>query len=299
MIIMTSVSVQAKKVLLKYDLEPGTEFSFIVSHEQEIVQDLMGQFVVTESFTETRFLIKVLEKLEDGSYVLVQQEEALKLEIKNDFKNISYNSDEDVDPPAGLASVVRKLHVPVKFIMKSNGEVCEVIDAEDYLLIMKDAMESMEGPMQQVVAGIIGQSTSIDGIQSQLQVFFLKFPQEKIKLGFIWNQETESAQIVKFKNLIENILVEASKEKATINQTVKIEQLEMLEGMEMEGMTMTYELSGRKIAEYEVDVKTGLITKVDGVTDISGVISIESPQLESPMSIPMTLKMTETVVQIN
>ena len=74
--------------------------------------------------------------------------------------------------------------------------------------------------------------------------------------------------------------------------------MELEDPIEMEGMEINYEVSGRKEAAYTIDLTTGLVSTVQGVTDISGVLSIDSPQLPSPMNMPMTLKLTEEIKKL-
>ncbi len=298
MIIATSASVQAKKVLLKYKLEPGMEITLLHSLNQEVVQEVMGQSQVIEFINTTRYLFKILEKTNEGYYLIELQADGMKMKMENDFMNIDYDSDRDEEPPADLKSMAAGLHIPVKFLLNTKGEIVEVTEAEQYLSVMAKALEGVEGPMKQMMAGVATQSTSIEGLKNLFGRLFFNYPEGKVKIGDSWIHESESMQMVKFKNIIENTLVEANKKEATIKQTVRIEQLEMGDGMEMQGMSMKFELSGTKDAGYQLDVETGLIIKLDAVTNISGIISIESPQLPSPMSIPMTIKMTESLEQL-
>jgi len=146
-----------------------------------------------------------------------------------------------------------------------------------------------------MISAMTAQTASEEGIKKQISGLFFKYPEGKIKVGKTWSEESsDNVQMISFKNKIDNLLVSADKKNATIKQSVNIEQMEM-EGMEMEGMTMNYELSGRKEGGLNVDISNGMITSIDAVTDISGVISIESPQLPTPMSIPMSIKTTESL----
>ena len=126
----------------------------------------------------------------------------------------------------------------------------------------------------------------------------MKYPGGKVKVGNTWDDISETRQMVSFTNKIQNTLVEAGKETATIKQDVNVEMMELEDPIEMEGMEINYELSGRKEAAYTIDLTTGLVSTVQGVTDISGVLSIDSPQLPSPMNMPMTLKLTEEIKKL-
>ena len=226
-----------------------------------------------------------------------EQVVGVKMVMENDFANINYDSESGDDPPPGMEIMTNTLNIPFTFVLSPNGEVVEMIDTEKYLGVIKELLSGLEGPEMQMLSGLVSQSGSVEGLKAQAGVLFFKYPKEKIKVGGTWEDESETTQMVKFTNSIVNTLVEADKEKATIKQVVDIKMQDM-DGMEVQGMTMTYELSGKKQGGSEVDVLTGLILKVDAVTDISGVISIESPQLASPMSMPMSIKTTETIIQI-
>lgn len=283
----------AKKVKLRYNLIAGQEFVIEHSNKQEIGQEVMGQNQVMENTILTEYSFRVLEVKGDGSYILEQKISAAEMQMENDFININYNSREDETVPEGLEYLANTIDVPISFLMSNTGEILEVVDAQDYLKTIEEALAGVEGMMQQLGSGMASQTASIQGIKLQISTLFLKYPAEKIKVGHTWEDVTESRQMVAFTNKLQNTLVEANKETATIKQDVNIEMMELEEALEMEGMEINYELNGRKEAAYTVDLATGLISKVQGVTDISGVVSIDSPQLPSPMNMPMTLKTTE------
>jgi hypothetical protein len=62
-------------------------------------------------------------------------------------------------------------------------------------------------------------------------------------------------------------------------------------------MTINYELMGASDGTIMLESATGLIRTSESVSTISGTISVDSPQLPSPMSIPMTIKSTEKVTR--
>lgn len=286
---------EAKKVELKYTLDAGQEFVIEHSNKQKIGQEVMGQNQVMENTVVTEYTYKVIQIENDGSYLMEQNIVAVKVQMDSDFMNLKYNSRKDDTVPAGLEYLANTLNVPIRFLMSNSGEILEVVDAENYIKNIQDALANVEGMMQQMSSGMASQTASIEGIKLQIANLFFKYPGGKVKVGDTWEDVSQSRQMVSFTNKLENTLVEASKESATIKQDVNIEMMEMEDPMEMEGMDINYELNGRKEAAYTIDIATGLVSKVKGVTDISGVISIDSPQLPSPMNMPMTLKLTEEI----
>jgi len=299
LIIVSSSAVQAKKYRLTYNLKVGTEFTMLHTMEQDIIQEVMGQSQVMKNIYTTRYVFKVLEEDADGNYLIEEQIDGVKMKMENDFQNMDYDSDRDGESPGDLKALTSGMNIPLKFLLSKTGKVIEITDAEEFLAKMKEALGDDSNPMAQMASGMASQITTTEGLRNQLDGFFFNYPDQKIKKGEVWTAESQSTQMVKFKNVIENTLAEADKEKVTIKQEVSIEQMELSEGMEMQGMTISYELSGRKDAGHQLDLASGLAIRVDGVTEISGIVSIESPQLPTPMSIPMTLKLTEIFERVN
>ena len=298
LILVSSSAIQAKKYQLTYKLKVDTEFTLLHTMEQEIIQEVMGQSQVINNTLSTRYLFKVLEVGADGNYLIEEQVDGMKMKVENDFLNLEYDSDKDSEPPAEIKSMANIFHVPIKFVLSPKGEILEVRDAEEYLSLMNETTGGDGNPMTQMVTGLVSQMKDLNGIKSSLGGIFFNYPEGKIKVGASWGGETKSQQMVKFKNVTENTLVEADKEEVVIKQTAKIEQMDSSDGMEMEGMTINFELSGRREAGHQLALASGLLNKVDALTEISGIVSIESPQLPTPMSIPMTINMKETIEQI-
>jgi hypothetical protein len=296
--IIANNSAEAKKVRLEYKLEPGKDYTYLVSMKQEIAQEVMGQSQITTTRFETKYILNVTERTDDGNFLIEEKVVSMKMGIESPFVNLDYDSESGEEPPADLAAFTRTINIPVKFLLTPQGVIKEVTDAKEYLQIMEDALANVDGPMQQMVSAMASQTASEEGLKKQISGIFFKFPDGKIKVGSPWTEETsDNLQMIRFKNNIENLLVSADKEKAVIKQSVDIQQMDM-DGMEMEGMTMNYEMSGRKEGGIEVDISYGMVRTADSVTDITGVISIESPQLPTPMSIPMSIKMTESLKKL-
>jgi len=294
MALPTSLSVHAKKVQLIYKLGTGTEFSIILTQNQEITQEVMEQRQVITNEMVTKYMFKVLEKTREGNYIIEEKTGAIKLKMETDGMAIDIDTENDEELPEEMKIITAGLNVPVKLILSPQGKIIDIIDAEEYIS-KTEALFGDDNPMTQMMAGIGAQFVGIEGVKNAVTGLFFNYPEGKITVGESWNDETESTQMIQFRNLIENTVVEADRETAVIKQVQDIEQKDIGGGMEMQGMKIKYELSGRKEGEYRVNRKTGLIENSGGVTNIAGIISIESPQLPTPMSIPMNLKITEKV----
>ena len=118
---------------------------------------------------------------------------------------------------------------------------------------------------------------------------------KKIKIGKSWETITHSKQLISFKNLNVQTVTEVTDQSITLVTQVKIEQGEEGASMEVQGMEMQYELSGGKDGSYDLDPVNGLTVKAESKSSISGMISVDSPQLPAPMTIPMTVTSIEKI----
>ena len=84
--IVTSLSVEAKKVQLKYVLEEGMEFTFELVTSQDIAQEVMGQAQNSGTEISQVLAYKVLMVNADGNYRISMKINRLKM------KTVSYNS---------------------------------------------------------------------------------------------------------------------------------------------------------------------------------------------------------------
>lgn len=293
-----SLALQAKKVELRYTLEKGFEISFELTSTQEIAQEVMGQSQSTQTSQVMVTKFKVMEITPDGNYLMTRVIIKVKIVVSSPYGDMEFDTDNmgDDNPLAGSYSWLTE--TPLEFVMSPSGEILEVKDADKIAEEFADKT-SGGGPESQMIAALAAQFTSEDGLKQSLNMLLLKYPTAKVKVGKPWETVSEMKQMISFVNTSTTMVNEINGDFASLTQNVKIEQEEGDNMMEMQGMEMEYELSGDKQGVYEIDLKTGLIVKGEGITTITGIISIDSPQFPAPMSIPMTIKSTETILRVD
>jgi len=292
-----SMTVQAKKVNLRYTLEKGFEVSFKLTSVQEIVQELMGQSQSTQNKQILFVTFKVLDVDQDGNYTMSRLIPRVKILASYPSGDMEFDTDnvEDSNPMAD--SFVWLTETPTEFVMSPEGNILKVIDSEK---IADEFVKkfSGEGVESQMIMAMASQFTTEDGLKQSLGSFLLKYPDKKVKVGQPWESVSEMKLLISFKNTASTKIKEMNKVTATLSQSVMIEQSEVDNVIEMQGMEMEYELSGEKQGSYEVNLETGLIIHGEESATISGLISVDSPQLPAPMTIPMTIKSSETISRI-
>ncbi len=289
-----TLTTQAKKVELKYTLEKGAEISFKMVTDQDISQEVMGQSQATTTSQTQVMVFTVLDVTAEGNYLMKRKIAGLKVLVSSPMGDMEYNSDEPSADGPFKETLGWLTETPLEFVMSSSGEILEIMDAEK-LAEEFTAKFSGGGVESQMVMGLAGQFSSEEGIIQSLGSMLLKYPEGKIKIGTPWEVESKMQQVINFKNTTSIQVKEASEDEAILALDGKIELGEGDNTMEMQGMEMEYDLAGGSQGSFEVDLKTGLVIKAERITTISGVISVDSPQLPAPMSIPMTIKTTDTI----
>ncbi len=292
-----SMAVQAKKVKLCYSLEKGSEVSFELRSTQEIAQEVMGQSRSNGTSQVMVVKFKVLDLTPKGNYLISRSITKAKIIVNSPMGDLEFNTDkiEDNNPLAKPLNWL--IDTALEFVMSSSGEILEIKNVEKIINEFENVF-SVEGPESQMTMALAPLYNSENGIKQSLRSYLIKYPAKKVKIGDPWESVSETHFMVGFKNTANTMVSKAESGLATLTQGVGIEQLEGGDKMEMQGMEMEYELSGDKQGVFEVDLKTGLTVKGDANITIKGNLSIDSPQLPAPMSIPMTIKRTEAILRV-
>ena len=291
-----SLTLEAKKIDLKYNLKKGAEIKFEISTIQEMGQEMMGQFLETNSSLTQTIKFHVKDITPEGNYVIVKTIVKYKIISGSDAGDMELDS-ETVGENTLMMQSLKWVLEPVTFVMNPKGEILEVYELDAKVDRFKEMTENPT-PEFQLIASMAPQFASASGIRNSVSAMLLSFPEGKVKTGKPWESVSSMKQLVNFVNTSMTQINEVNGDIAVLTQDVKIEVGEGENIMKMKGMEMEYELEGEKKAEFTVDMKTGLVETSEGVTQISGVITVDSPQLPAPMDFPMTIQITDKIKRV-
>ncbi|MCD6332715.1 MAG: hypothetical protein J7L89_05535, partial [Bacteroidales bacterium] len=179
-----------------------------------------------------------------------------------------------------------------QFTLNSNGLV-RGFKASESLKQKFDSLTNVTNAQNQMLAGLSSGISSESGLSQMLQGFMIQYPGQAVKKGKTWEKEEEFDQLIPFKTKTIYTLKKSDADGYQINVNKQITQKDST-SIEMQGMTMEYDLSGSGQGTYTINSESGLVIHGEIVTSITGLISVDSPQLPTPMTIPMTFKTTET-----
>jgi len=297
LVLSVAIQAEAKKVKLQYQLKAGDQFRYEINVSQDITQEVMGQSQGTTSNTAVTYGFKVAEVTTAGDFVMNVALVAYSMSSTTPMGDTKYNSATDSVVPDFAKSTAVTLNEVYSFTLSTLGKITDVKAPDGIVEKVSKIIEKLGGAQMQMVSGVAGAAASAEGFQKTMEGFIPAFPAGGAQAKEPWEMESKTNQVISFKTLVKYELIKSSKESNDIKVSAQISQDPDSPPMEMQGMNITYELAGAKEGTLLLDPPTGLINSAETTTFISGTISVDSPQLPSPMSIPMTIRMTEKIVK--
>lgn len=297
LVLSIGIQAEAKKIKLKYLLNTGDQFKYEMSILQDIAQEVMGQSQTTTIASSMTYGFNVVGVTPDGDYKISAGLVGYSLDSNTPMGEMKYNSATDSVVPDFAKSMAVTLNELYSFTLSPLGKISDVQAPEGIVEKVNKTIEALGGSQMQMGSAAAGAAASAEGFQKTMEGLIMTFPAEGVETRKPWEEESKTTQMVAFNVRAKYELTNSSKESNEIKVTAQISQDPDAPPMEVQGMNINYELLGAKDGTMLLDAVTGLIKSVDAVTSISGTISIDSPQLPSPMSIPMTIRSTEKIVK--
>lgn len=297
LILSVAVQAEAKKVKLQYQLKAGDQFKYEIVVSQDIAQEFNGQSQSTPNSNSRAYEFKVTEVTPAGDFVINVAMVALAISTTTPMGDMKYNSATDSVVPDFAKSVAVSLNEVYSFTLSPLGKITNVKVPDGIVEKVNKIIENLGSAEMQMAAGAASTAVTAEGFQKSLEDLMITFPAGGAEAKQPWEVESKTNQMLSFKVLSKFELMKSSKESNEIKVLAQISQDPDSPPMEMQGMNITYELLGAKDGTLLLDPVTGLISSGETITSISGTLSIDGPQLPSPMSIPMTIRSTEKIVK--
>jgi hypothetical protein len=289
------IQAEAKKVKLQYKFQPGQEFKLESSANMDVAQEFMGNVQTTTTLNASTYLVKVVGLEPSGDYRMEISICAFAMTSLGANGDLKYDSATDSVVPDYAKAMVAAMNQVFKVTMSPLGKINECIAPEGLAAKISKMADELGGGQMKSVAEAAGAEFTSDGFRIKLGNMFLVFPDGGVEQNEPWMIETKFHQMAAFNATIKYELTDATKEVNSFKVSGTIVQDPDSPPMEMQGMTITYELLGGNEGTLQLDASTGLLIASEKVTSISGTVAVDSPQLASPMSIPVTVRSVEKV----
>jgi hypothetical protein len=297
LIISMGMQAEAKKVKLQYQLKTGDKFLVEKITTQDIAQEVMGQTQSTTSNIGMTYEFNVIGSNADGGANLSVALVECSMLTNTPMGELKYNSATDSVVPDFARGLNILLNEVFTIDLSQLGKISNIKVPEGIIEKVNKLIEGMGAEAMAMGASALGDAASAEGIQRSMEGLFAQFPEGGADVKKSWETESSIRQIIALNTKTKYELVKASKEQNEIKVIGQIVQDPNSPPMEMQGMNITYELVGANEGTWKLDAVTGLVNTCEIATSISGTINIDSPQLPSQMSIPMTIQMTEKTIR--
>lgn len=297
LVLSLGMQAEAKKVKLLYQLKTGDHFLFEKTTSQSISQEMMGQAQTTNSKIGWTYEVKVTGVSAAGDYQMTGAMVDFSMSTTSPMGDMNYNSATDTVVPDFAKSMAITMNAVYAFNMSPQGLITNMKAPDGLGDKIKKLFESMGGGAMQMAAVSIADASSADGFQRIMESMLIHYPDGGAAVKDTWEGESKIQQIITLLTKSKCELTDATKTVNSIKVTTQITQDPATPPMEMQGMNINYELLGASEGTMQLDAESGIIISSELSITISGTISIDSPQLPSPMSIPMTVQSIEKVVR--
>ncbi len=278
---------------LRYNLKVGETYSLKQHTTQAIEQNVQGMSQNISTTIGGDIAIKITGK-SDNVYSSEVMFESMLFKVEMPMMNMSYDSKDETADPNNPLNKTFNLIVGHKFEMQfdDRGSIKQVRGFE--AVVEKLAAAFGDNPqhaemMKQQLAG----QFSDESMKNMMSNMLIVFPEEKIKVGSNWSTSTTLTKPMPIDNSfhysVESIGSDVVKLSGTGTTATKEGQ-----SVEQMGMTQHFDLKGDLVFTANINAKTGWPTEVKMTQNLDGNVAIESPQLPTPMEMPMKIKAEST-----
>ena len=295
LILAMGMQVEAKKVKLQYGFKAGDQFKLERTVSQDITQEMMGQSQTMTNNTRMTYEFKVTEVSASGDMTMQVALVSCGMAMINPMGDMKYDSETDEAAPDFAKSLSASLNEVYTITLSQLGVISDIKVPEGLEEKVTKILSDLAGSQMAVAASAAGAAVNADAFRLTMSGFFISFPDGGVQVKKPWEAEVKTNQIIAFNSKTKSELVKAGAEENEIKITSQITQDPSTAPMEMEGMSISYQLMGASEGTLLLDAVTGLVKTNETVTSITGNIVVESTQLPEPMSIPMTVRSTEKI----
>ncbi len=279
----------AEKITFGLHLKTGQIFNIQITTESNLTQTIMGQEMNVASTSGMGYSYEVQQVAEDGTATCKVTYSTVQVKMSMAGSSFEYDS---TKPPASLSPFVRPYVALVgqSFTMRVSpaGRVSEVLGlAAIYEKMLKDLEvpdESMRGTIEQQIKEQFGADAIKENVE---QVFGSNYPEKAVDIGDSWVKKTVLTR--PYPMDLENTYTLKDRKNgiAVIDIVAKVSTNPAGKPMQFGAMMMTYEFSGERKGQLEIEETTGWTVRSQSTQQIAGTIKVEGgPQ--GAMSFPIS-----------
>jgi hypothetical protein len=295
------------KVVLKFNLKPGTVYKYKVTTDQHIVQTIQGNVVDMDQQIIMEYRYDVQEINDQGNIVVGVVYEQIGYVQDGPLGHVEYRSWEDNEEIPMLARGFASL-VDQGFIMEISPEG-SIVDIKGTDKIIDRMIEDMDlsgmGGMVEEMRKNMQDQFGDAALRETMKSMFSIYPDHPVGVGDSWQATWDMSK--GFPMILNNTwkLKQIDEKEVILDVYTKVEANKDAKLIQIGGMEMSYDLSGEQSGSMVLERATGWCTRSQVTQDFEGTIKASGGMfgteqgLEWPIEVSgtVTIESTEQTVQ--
>lgn len=271
-------TIQSTEYDLGLNLKVGDIYKQVITIEQAISQEIMGQTIDINNDIEISTSYEV-ERMEKGNFVMKTAFTYMGMDMRTPMANVSITSEGDDDASAIFKSMMNK---PFYAHMNRRGDI---VDVEG----LSDLVASVAGSgalSEEELSASFGE----EAMKRNMQMAAALYPEKKVKVGEKWQKTvTVDSDMVMVMD-IEYTLKSTSSDYFVVGAEGSI-VVPNDKPSNVNGIPTIYNLAGTLSGEIKIDTKTRWVIDGELTQEIKGEVEMKaSANMPQDITFPMNLK---------
>lgn len=275
--LLTFSTAQARKVLLRMNLQKGSTYEMNMNSTSNIDQEMMGQNMKIVQKMDLASLYKVSDILPNKNFRIEYSVLKMKMDMDINGNQMTFDSQnpDDSNPMGSLMKTI--VAAKINFDLSPTGKV-ENVSGLDELSKQISGNRQMAQSMQMFA--------NQENFGSFISQTFSYIPEKVIKKGEKWSSSFKLPSLMDA-NTVMNFEA-ASIEKNALNLNVNSD-VNMESPIEQNGMKIDMKMTGTQTGTMVVDPEDGWVRASDLNQKFDMHMKMKNPQSGEDMEIPMTV----------
>ena len=276
--LLFSGNIQAKKVLLRFNLQKGTIYSMTMDMTNTVDQSLMGQNVKIDQKMKMVLDWKVLDVLPNKNYLAEYSFGKISMEINANGQNVNFDSENPTENNPILAPLNEMKKVKLQIEFTNLGKVVKVTG-------MEDLISKISGNQT------LSQSFQMFSSESNFESFFSQtfnyFPEKEVEKGDKWTSSMKLSTIMNMETKMDFEVADITNDHVilNVNSVVNIDT-----PIEQQGMKIQLKMDGTQKGTMNINLKDGWLDESNLIQNFTMNMKMKNPQSGEDLEIPIKMK---------
>lgn len=277
---------------LRLHLQKGQTYTESQNSQSVITEQVQGQTITVNLGLQSRIGFTVKD-FSNGIYDLSVQYQSVSMHMTLPNGNMTFNSDSATADNAGSMILHELMGKSFEVQMTPAGRITNISGLDSIFSQMSASMTSVPEAQREQTFDQLKRQFGENSLKGSLQVFTAIYPDKPVKQGDTWNVNTTMTSTMATALSSAYTLDEIGNDYDKISGKTTITPLDSTVTVQMNGMSLQYDMHGNMSSNLSVDRKSGWLDDGNIEQDMEGVAHIQpSAMIPNGMDMPISIKST-------